>query len=75
MALNTWYEGLPAGSRAPKHSRLEGGGDSRDDLRLLCDCGHVPESLAESEAESSSGERWCEGGRMPLVRLLMGGRV
>ena len=47
----------------------------RGDLRLLlCGCGHVPESLVESVADSCSGESCCDAGGRPLVRLLIDGR-
>lgn len=43
------------------------------DLRLLCDCGHVPESRVESVADSCSGDRCTEVGGKPLVRVLIDG--
>ena len=44
------------------------------DLRLLCGCGHVPESRIGSARECWSGDTWAEELGRPLVRLLIDGR-
>lgn len=46
---------------------------SWDDLRLLCGCGHVPESRVESASELRSGEGRELGAGRPFVKLLIEG--